>query len=154
MTARHPPAPTFSPYYILSFPDWAHSIGLDRDDWVCVVWQYRHAASRVMMELRGGVVEAGGDPIEAAMRELLEETGARASQWRACGNSSPNPATHTNRFHVFACRAQSIEPLRPDASEDIRFEFRTMDQLRLAIDAGDFRQLLHIGALCRALNLI
>jgi 8-oxo-dGDP phosphatase len=141
-----------SPYYVLRYPDWAHSICLDQDNRVCVVKQYRHGASRVMMELPGGVVEAGEDPLMAAKRELLEETGIRATQWRACGNFSPNPATHTNRFHVFACRVQSIEAPHPDASEEIQSGFLTLAQIRAAIDSGEFGQLLHIGALCRALN--
>jgi 8-oxo-dGTP pyrophosphatase MutT (NUDIX family) len=107
-----------------------------------------------MLELPGGVVEAGEEPLAAAKRELLEETGILGSQWRACGSFSPNPATHTNRFHVFACRVQSIEATQPEVSEEIRSEFLTLDQLRVKIDTGDFGQLLHIGALCRALNRI
>jgi 8-oxo-dGTP pyrophosphatase MutT (NUDIX family) len=141
-----------SPYYVLRYPDWAHSICLDQDNRVCVVKQYRHGALRVMMELPGGVVEAGEDPLMAAKRELLEETGIRATQWRACGSFSPNPATHTNRFHVFACRVQSIGAPRPDESEEIQSGFLTLAQIRAAIDSGEFGQLLHIGALCRALN--
>jgi 8-oxo-dGDP phosphatase len=148
-----PAGVSVSPYYILRYPDWAHSVCLDDADRICVVSQYRHAAARVMMELPGGVVEAGEDPLAAAQRELLEETGIRAHQWRACGNFSPNPATHTNRFHVFACRVGSIEAPRPDPSEDIRHRFLRRDELKRAIDSGEFGQLLHIGALCRALDL-
>jgi len=61
-----PAGVNISPYYVLRYPDWVHSICLDQDDRVCVVTQYRHGASRVMMELPGGVVEVGEDPLEAA----------------------------------------------------------------------------------------
>lgn len=149
-----PAGVSISPYYVLRYPDWAHSVCLDDIGRICVVSQYRHGASRVMMELPGGVVEADEDPLVAAARELLEETGIRARDWRACGNFSPNPATHTNRFHIFVCRAHSFESPRPDASEDIRHEFLSREQLRRVIDSGEFGQLLHIGALSRALELI
>ena len=55
-----------SPYYLLSCPDRAHTVCLDQDDRICVVWLYRHGAARVMMDLPGDVVEAGEDPLEAA----------------------------------------------------------------------------------------
>jgi 8-oxo-dGTP pyrophosphatase MutT (NUDIX family) len=143
-----------SPYYVLRYPDWSHSVCIDDAGRICVVSQYRHGAGRVMMELPGGVAEAGEDPLAAAKRELLEETGIRAHDWRACGSFSPNPATHTNRFHVFACRLMSVEAPQPDASEDIRYQFLSQDELIQAIDTGEFGQLLHIGALWRALGRI
>jgi hypothetical protein len=55
---------------------------------------------------------------------------------------------------VFACRVDSVESTAFDAAEDIRQEFLTLSELRAAIDSGDFGHLLHVGAVCRALNLI
>jgi 8-oxo-dGTP pyrophosphatase MutT (NUDIX family) len=143
-----------SPFYVLRYPDWAHIVCQDQDNRICVVSQYRHGIGRTMTELPGGVVEKGEDPLQAAKRELREETGIIACDWRSCGEFSTNPATHSNSIHVFACRVESIEAPRPDTSEDIRHEFLTLNEIRAAIDTGEFGHLLHIGALCRALGLV
>jgi len=143
-----------SPFYVLHYPDWVHVVCLDQDERICVVSQYRHGVGRTMMELPGGVVDRGEDIWQAAKRELLEETGVNATQWRSCGNYSVNPATHTNSIHVFACRVESIGSARPEASEDIRHEFLSLEDLKIRINSGEFGNLLHVGALCRALGYL
>lgn len=145
---------SITPFYVLRYPDWAHIVCTDRHAGICVVSQYRHAVGRTMMELPGGVVEAGEDPLKAAQRELLEETGIRGRDWRNCGSYSTNPATHTNSIHVFACEVDTMEAPRLDPSEDIRHQFLALDEIKAAIHAGEFAHLLHVGALARALDLI
>jgi 8-oxo-dGTP pyrophosphatase MutT (NUDIX family) len=143
-----------SPYYVLHYPDWAHVVCTDSEKRICIVSQYRHAIRRVSMELPGGMIEADEDPLEAAKRELLEETGILARGWRSCGHYSTNPATHTNHIHIFACEIESVRPKGLDATENVVHEFLSMADIRRAIDAGDFAYLLHVGALCRAVGLI
>jgi ADP-ribose pyrophosphatase len=44
--------------------------------------QYRHAAGDYLWELPAGRIDPGEDELKAAQRELIEETGYRASRWR------------------------------------------------------------------------
>src|SRR5580692_10556364 len=75
-----------SPYYVLRYPDWAHSICLDQDNRVCVVKQYRHGAAVLIMAIGyqiavdsepGFRVQPSGRSRKLANRRLVEE-GARA----------------------------------------------------------------------------
>lgn len=90
-----------APYYVLGYPDWVHVVAVTGDGRVVLVRQYRHAVGRSVLEIPGGAVDpADGDPLRAAQRELAEETGYAAPDWRLLGSFFPNPATHTNQVHV------------------------------------------------------
>ena len=91
-----------SPYYVLSYPDWVHVVGITEAGSLVLVQQYRHAAGQSFLELPGGAVDPGDPSLEhAARRELEEETGFTARRWELVTSLYPNPATHTNRVHFF-----------------------------------------------------
>ena len=62
-------------FYVLEYPDWVNVIALTRDGEFVMISQYRHALGDTRYELVAGVVEEGESPLEAAQRELLEESG-------------------------------------------------------------------------------
>ena len=62
-------------FYVLEYPSWVNVIAITPDDRFVMVRQYRHGLGIISTELCAGVVEQGEEPIDAAKRELLEETG-------------------------------------------------------------------------------
>ena len=91
-------------FYVLEYPDWVNVIAITKDGDYVMERQYRHGLGVTCYEICAGVVEEGEPPLEAAKRELLEETGYAGGQWEeimtVCGNSS----TTNNYTHCFVAR--------------------------------------------------
>jgi len=85
--------------------DWVQIVPVTADGNVVMVEQYRHGPRRVVLEIPGGLVEAGEEPAAAAARECLEETGYRAAALQSMGSMNPNPALFANRLHSFYAHA-------------------------------------------------
>ena len=142
------------PYYVLEENDWVHAFAMASDQRVLTVTQFRYAADAVCMELPGGVVDDGESPLEAARRELREETGFSASTWTHVASPFANPARQTNRVHVFL--AEDLDaggPQTLDAGEAIEHRFLTQAEVAARIGDGLFGQALHIASfyLCQEL---
>jgi ADP-ribose pyrophosphatase len=91
-------------FYVVEAGDWINVIPLTDGDEVVMIEQYRHGSEDVTLEIPGGVVDEGESPVEAAARELIEETGYASSEIVALGRTRPNPAIHDNWLHTFLAR--------------------------------------------------
>lgn len=83
------------------FRSWANIVALTNDNQVVLVKQYRHGIGDVLLEFPGGVVETGEDPLLGAQRELVEETGYKATQFIEIGKIYPNPALQINTLYCY-----------------------------------------------------
>lgn len=85
-----------------------------------MVRQYRHGFDEVLVELCAGVVEDGEAPVDAAKRELLEETGYAGGEWREVMTIGQNPSICDNLTHCFVAEGvEKVSGQHLDASEDI-----------------------------------
>lgn len=141
---------TIDPYYVFECRDWVHIICIDQNGSICLTHQYRHGAGRSVSELPCGVVNDGEEPLDAAKRELREETGINAIGWTALGSHSPNAANHNNRVFIFGCRLGEVSESQQDETEEIDWKFGSRDNVRTLIEANEFDQLLHLGSLLKA----
>ncbi|MGO4524450.1 NUDIX hydrolase [Microvirga sp. 2MCAF35] len=145
-----------APYYVLEYPDWVHVVALDDEDHVILVEQYRHGFGGLSLEVPAGAIDRE-DPsvLAAAARELEEETGYVAEQWRSFGKHSPNPATHTNFCHtVLALGARLSGRKLNDPTEQIKVvRVPVRDAARLAAD-GTITNAMQIASLAIALSAI
>jgi 8-oxo-dGTP pyrophosphatase MutT (NUDIX family) len=88
-------------FYILKTSDWVNVVALTDDDELVMIEQWRQGVLRVTLEIPGGIVDPGESPFDAAVRELQEETGYVAREWRSLGSIEPNPAIQDNRCHTY-----------------------------------------------------
>jgi 8-oxo-dGTP pyrophosphatase MutT (NUDIX family) len=139
-----------SPYYVLSYPDWVHVIGLAESDRLILVRQYRHAVGESLLELTGGAVDRDDSSLEhAARREFAQETGFTARGWELITSLYPNPATHTNRVHFFlALGATRDRTQRLDVGEDgLSVELMDIPAVLAGLRSGLIAQAMHVSGL-------
>jgi ADP-ribose pyrophosphatase len=72
------------------------------DCWL--IREYKYAIGRHIWQLPSGGVDKGEEPIQAGMRELLEETGLAAEDWTAIGLVHPYPTNVASAVHLFLAR--------------------------------------------------
>jgi ADP-ribose pyrophosphatase len=97
-------------------------VAIDDEDRVLMVRQSRVATGEVLLELPAGTLDVdatSGDveePASAARRELLEETGQEAADWRAIGRFWTAPGFATEEMHLFL--AGGLRTVRDELGED------------------------------------
>lgn len=81
--------------------------------------QYRHAAHDYLWELPAGRIDAGEQEMKAAQRELLEETGYRASRWRRIFKFYASPGFVAETMSVYLATGLHSGQAQPEEDEVI-----------------------------------
>ncbi len=105
-------------YGVLESAGFAAVVPVTEGGDVVLVRQWRQPVEGFTLELPGGGVEGGEDPLEAVHRELLEETGYRAESVSHLATLHTSPGRATEVCHLFRCRAaRDLSGPRPEPTE-------------------------------------
>ena len=117
-------------FYIMESLDWVNIIPLTPQNEVLLVRQFRHGIKEITLEIPGGIVEKGDEPIDTARKELQEETGYKGTEMVFLGNVHPNPAFLNNRCHTFLARDIYLAGhQKQDDKEDIEITMKPLDEI-------------------------
>ncbi len=111
-----------------------------------LVRQYRHAALDQLLEIPAGRLEPGEAPLDAARRELEEETGHRASSYLELCSFFPAPGFSSEKLTLFEARGLTAGDPHPDQDEELTLVTLRPEQV-LAV-ACDAKTLLAAALLC------
>lgn len=89
---------------VVRHPGGSATVALDKQQRVCLLKQYRHAAGGWIWELPAGKIDPGEQPRQTAMRELQEEAGLEASNWKALGSFLSTPGFCDERIYLYLAR--------------------------------------------------
>lgn len=133
---------------VIAAPDWVNVVALTPDQQLVLVRQFRYGINEFSLEIPGGVIEPGEEPIAAGLRELREETGFVGSSATILASVHPNPAIQSNRSHfVLVQNAVCVEPQTWDADEELEVMTKPVDEVLAAAHRGEITHGLVLNAL-------
>jgi ADP-ribose pyrophosphatase len=140
-------------FYRIHSSSWAQIVPITKDGRVVLVRQYRHGAERITLEIPAGLVDPGEEPMHAALRECLEETGYRARNAVSLGVVTPNPALFSNRLYAYlATDVELVSEIRNIGTERTEVVLVPVGQLPDMILRGDIDHALVVATLWRYLH--
>ncbi len=159
---RLPDGTVFEPFYNYTRRDYVVIVAQTEDGRYLAVRQFRHGIRQVTCEFPAGGIERSGsldyaspaqpdaqaeDALDAAKRELQEETGYAAGEWKHLLTVPSNATMADNYAHLYlATGCTPVSGQHLDDTEFLNVELLTGEEIERKIRNGGFQQAIHILA--------
>jgi ADP-ribose pyrophosphatase len=141
-------------FYRVVLPDFAVVVPVTPDGRFVLVRGYKHGLGRATLSPPAGLMGQGEPALDAARRELLEETGYESDHWQRLGTFVVDGNRQCGTMHAFLARdARPTGAPHEDDAEELRVELLTRGELLEAIRRGEVANLAGLGAAALGLLL-
>lgn len=138
-------------FYRIVLPSFAMVVPVTPAGEVVLVRGYKHGLKRVNLSPPAGLLEPGEEPLAAARRELLEETGYASGDWTALGGYVVDGNRQCGTMHLFLARDVVRErPPREDELEELNVELLSRERVLGALRRGEIGNLAGAGGVALA----
>ena len=150
---RLPDGRTVDDYHQIVLPDHVIIVAQTAEKLVVLERMYKHGIGRVCLMLPAGGMDPGEDPLVTAKRELLEETGYAADNWKCLGQFVCHANYGCSTSHMYLAQ-NARRVAEPDAGdlEEIQIVLQNHREIAAAIRNGEIRSLGVMAALALVLN--
>jgi 8-oxo-dGTP pyrophosphatase MutT (NUDIX family) len=137
-------------YGVIHFRNHAVAIvAIDDQDRVALVGQWRYTLDAYSWELPEGGVPPDESPLTGAQRELREETGIEALDWREIARVAVSNSVTDELGTIFLATGLRQGEASPEGTEELHLQWVAFDEALAMVDDGRITDLLTIAALER-----
>jgi ADP-ribose pyrophosphatase len=142
-------------YLLATSREYAMTFALTTEGRVPLVRQYKHGVNGPSYDLPAGYLDLGEEPLTCARRELLEETGYVADEWRHLTSAVLDTNRGNARAHLFLARgARRVAAPHLDDTEDLVTEFPTPAELLAMVRSREIDSMPSVACVMLALDAL
>lgn len=134
-------------------PDYVNVVAVTTDERFICFRQVKYGVEGTTLGIVGGFVEEGEEPVNAARRELVEETGYESTDWIPLGSYRVDPNRGVAMGHLYLARqARYVTPRNADDLEEQEILLLTRSEMETALVRGEFKVLAWAASIAFALR--
>lgn len=122
---------------------------IDEDGYTWLVGQYRYTLDEYSWEIPEGGCPVDEDPLAAAQRELLEETGLRAEHWQLLGKAHLSNSVSDELAFFYVATGLTQGEAQPEGTEKLLVRRVAFPEALRMVQAGEITDALSVLTLSR-----
>ena len=136
-------------YGIVEMPPSCGIVAIDDRDQIAMVSQWRYTLGKMSVEIPTGGAAHGELPLDAAKRELIEETGLRAVSWTPLGTIDNSNGITTDVAHMFLAQQLSTGPMNLQGDEQLELHWMNFADAMRSVMAGEVTESVSVAAILK-----